>query len=230
MASRRARQRSSTVTLRESSRCGSWPPVTITASASELAMPSNDVARWRQSSKFGHAMPEPCCSARKTRRSGVCIRQRPHQHGIRDRENRRRRADAEDEHGQRRDREPRRAPQHAARRISRRATPCRARSRGHHASIRSSASALPDRGGPDAVPLQARRPRERCASISRSRWSRSSSAISPSIRRRRRSPRSEANEPGDHRPSPRTRRIDSANASHVSVSWFRRFRPARVIV
>ena len=41
----------------------------------------------------------------------VCIGQRPHQHRIRDRENRRRRADAEDEHGQRREREARRAPQ-----------------------------------------------------------------------------------------------------------------------
>jgi hypothetical protein len=41
----------------------------------------------------------------------VCIGQRPHQHRIRDRENRRRRADAEDEHGQRRDREAGRAPQ-----------------------------------------------------------------------------------------------------------------------
>ena len=41
----------------------------------------------------------------------VCIRQRPHQHRIRDRENRRRRADAEDEHGQRGDREAGRAPQ-----------------------------------------------------------------------------------------------------------------------
>ena len=41
----------------------------------------------------------------------VCIGQRPHQHRIRDRENRRRRADAEDEHGQRGDREARRAPQ-----------------------------------------------------------------------------------------------------------------------
>jgi hypothetical protein len=37
-------------------------------------------------------------------------------------------------------------------------------------------------------------------------------------------------QPGDHWPSSRTRRIESANASHVSVSWFRRFRPARVIV
>ena len=74
-------------------------------------MPSNEVARWRQSSKFGHAMPEPWCSARKTSRSGVRIGQRPHQHRIRDREHRRRRADAEDEHGQRGGREAGRAPQ-----------------------------------------------------------------------------------------------------------------------
>jgi hypothetical protein len=43
-------------------------------------------------------------------------------------------------------------------------------------------------------------------------------------------PAQRGEQPGDHRPSSRMRRIDSAKASHVSVSWFRRFRPARVIV
>ena len=37
-------------------------------------------------------------------------------------------------------------------------------------------------------------------------------------------------ETSDHRPSRRMRRMDSANSSHVSVSWFSRFRPAGVIV
>ena len=195
-------------------------------------MPSNDVARWRQSSKFGHAMPEPWCSARKTRRSGVGIRQRPHQHRIRHREHRRRRADAEDEHGQRRDREAGRAPQQP-RPVSQvapdRVEPGRADLTGGFDRLRQP-SEIAER--PAGGPLRAGRRAGRCASISRSRWSWSSSRISASMRRRPSSPRSQpgGHEAGNHPRSPRTRRIDSANSCQVSVSLLRRFRPARVMV
>ena len=192
--------------------------MTITASASELAMPSNDVARWRQSSKFGHAMPEPCCSARKTRRSAsgygsgrtstayaiekiAVVEPMPRTSTV---------SAVTVKRGERRNTP--RAVSHVAPHA------CRARSRGHHGWIRSSASVLPDRGGPARRASSGETPRDRCASISRSRWSRSSSAISPSIRRRRSSPRTDANRPGDHRPSSRMRRIDSAKSSQVSVS------------